>query len=122
MDQKSGRARRSILIVEDDATTRLALVRLLEHLEYQIIPVATVAESMELLDGQDYAIIDLNLPDGLGTTILRRIRDENRPIRVAVTTAAEGPVFDEARKLEPELLLRKPINVNALLQWLCDPP
>jgi len=119
MAQKSSRGNTRILIVEDEPVTRAALVLLLEQLGYRVIPVATVAESLELLDGQDFAILDLNLPDGLGTTVLRRIRDEKRPIRVAVTTAAdEGELLEEARKLKPQLLLHKPINLNALLRWL----
>ena len=118
MAKKSGRGGTRILIVEDDLDTRIALRRILEQLGYSIIPVATVAEGHELLDGQDFAILDLNLPDGLGTSILRRIRAEHRPIRVAITTAAEGKVLEDARKLKPELLLRKPIDLNALLQWI----
>src|SRR5687768_13097218 len=76
----------SVLIVEDDAVTRMALVLLLSQLGYDTVPVATVAEGVERLDGQDRAILDLNLPDGLGTEVMRRILNEKRPIRVIVTT------------------------------------
>ena len=119
MSQTSLIGRASILIVEDDPRTRLALVSLLEHLGYTTIPVGTVAEGIELLDGQDCAILDLNLPDGLGTTVLKRIRDERRPIRVAVATGtSDEQLLDETRKLDPEIILHKPIDVNALIAWL----
>lgn len=111
--------KRSVLIVEDDRLAREVLTRLLERLGYQTSPVGTVAEGVHRLDGQDCAVLDLNLPDGLGTHILERIRDEQRPMRVAVCTGTtdDGLV---ARALEcgAEIVLRKPINVTALLEWL----
>ena len=109
----------SVLIVEDDDNTRAALVMLLSQLGYETVPVATVAESLEKLDGQQRAILDLELPDGLGTTVLRRIRNEKRPIRVAIATGVEDPaLLAEARQLDVELILRKPIDVHQLVRWL----
>ena len=61
MPSQSERRGRSILIVEDDARTRAALVTLLNHLEYETVPVASVAEGVEKLDGQAYEILYLNL-------------------------------------------------------------
>lgn len=119
MPVQAERGRKSILVVEDDPVTRTALVHVLELLGYEVVPVATVAESIERLDGQHCAVLDLNLPDGLGTTILRRIRTENRPIRVAVVSATtDRAMLDEARDLRAELILRKPINVNELIEWV----
>jgi CheY-like chemotaxis protein len=113
------RSRQSILIVEDDAVTRELLVSLLSRLGYDTVPVATVAEGLEKLDGQHRAILDLNLPDGLGTHVLERIRNEGRPIRVLVTSGTtDQALLEETRRLKPELVLRKPVNVNALLEWL----
>jgi two-component system response regulator PilR (NtrC family) len=111
----------SVLIVEDDADTRRALVLLLSQLGFDTVPVATVAESVERLDGQDRAILDLNLPDGVGTEVMQRIIDEKRPIRVMVTTGTvNAGLIIEASRLRAELILHKPINVNVLLRWLND--
>ena len=88
-------------------------------LGYQSVPVATVAEGLERLNGQQIAILDINLPDGLGLHLLRRIRDEQRPIRVVVATASnDSELLDEARQLKAELILRKPIDVGRLMEWL----
>lgn len=101
--------------------TRSALVTLLSQLGYDTVPVATVAEGLEKLDGQARAILDLNLPDGLGTTILERIRDEGRPIRVVITSGhRDKRLVDDSNRLHAELILSKPINVDALLGWLND--
>ena len=110
-----------ILVVADDTTTRVALVSLLGHLGYQTIQAATVIEALANLDGLDCAILDLNLPDGLGTTILERIRTEDRPIWVAIASGASDPsVLAEAEPHRPDVVLRKPIDVRALLEWLDD--
>jgi DNA-binding NarL/FixJ family response regulator len=71
------------------------------------------------LDGQTCAILDLNLPDGLGTVILERIREEERPIRVAIATGTTDlDLLSEAERHGPDLVLRKPVDLNALLEWL----
>lgn len=112
----------SVLIVEDDPATRDALTRVLAALGHRVCAVASVAEGVEKLDGQDCAVLDMNLPDGLGLHILRRIRDERRPIRVAVVTGCTdaGLVWD-AHCGGADLVLRKPLAVTTLLQWLDQP-
>lgn len=122
MVTESNRAARSILIVEDDPTTRDELVKVLTLLGYYTVPVATVAEGVAKLDGQHYAIIKLGLPDGLGTVVLERIRAENRPIRVAVILdGTDVALFKQAESFYPELILRKPLNLTEVLEWVGKP-
>src|SRR5690348_11009855 len=85
--QSNGIARKcSVLIVEDDSW-RQVLTRLLERLGgYQTSPAGTVAEGLVKLDGQAIAVLDMNLPDGLGTQILEPIRSERQTMLVAVCT------------------------------------
>ena len=92
---------------------------ILVRLGYCICAVASIAEGVEKLDGQACAVLDLNLPDGLGTHILKRIRDERRPIRVAVVSGTtDTKLFAEALQFGAELVLRKPLDVGALVAWL----
>ena len=110
---------RSVLNVEDDPRTRAALVSVLTLMGFHTVSVASVAQGLEKLDGQHFAILDLNLPDGLGTHVLKRIRDEKRSIRVAVVTgASDAAQLAAARALGPELFLQKPVDLDALLNWL----
>jgi DNA-binding response OmpR family regulator len=109
----------SVLIVEDDQIIRNALVLLLSRLGYQVTAAETVAGGLAQLDGQHCAILDLNLPDGLGTAILDRIRAEKRTMRVAIASGTpDDDLWSEARKGGADLLLRKPFDVNLLLAWL----
>ena len=76
---------RSVLIVEDDRVEREALTLLLKRLGYQTSPVGSVAAGLARLDGQDCAILDMDLPDGLGTHVLgadpnRRATDSRRDL------------------------------------------
>jgi two-component system response regulator TctD len=108
-----------VLVVEDDRISRTALVQLLSIMGYEPCAAATVAEGLARLDGQQALLLDLNLPDGLGTAILEKVRSERRPIRVAVITAS----FDEwlmadVDKLKPDAIFRKPLDVGALREWL----
>jgi len=110
---------RRVLIVEDDTLVRTALAHLLGRLGYHTVAVGSVAAGLEALDGQTYAILDLKLPDGLGTIILERIREEQRPIRVAIATGTSDlGLLSDAERHRPDLVLRKPVDLNALLEWL----
>jgi len=118
-DNGSSPPKCSVLIVEDDRATREAMTLILVRLGYCICAVASIAEGVEKLDGQACAVLDLNLPDGLGTHILKRIRDERRPIRVAVVSGTtDTKLFAEALQFGAELVLRKPLDVGALVAWL----
>ncbi len=91
----------------------------LSQLGYDTVPVASVAEGVAKLDGQHCAILDMNLPDGLGAVVLERIRNEKRTMRVAVTTGTTDAVLlEQVQSLQADLILRKPIHLNTLIEWL----
>jgi DNA-binding response OmpR family regulator len=105
--------------VEDDAMLSAALVSLLARRGHHSVAVGTVAAGLAELDGQGFAILDLNLPDGLGTTILEKIRADRRPMRVAVASGTDDvTLLAAAGAYHPDLLLRKPYDVNVLIEWL----
>ena len=109
----------SVLILEDDPVVLRAMLILVARLGHHAVAARSIAEALELLNGRDCAIVDLNLPDGSGTCILERIRRDGLPIRVAVATGTHDDALLRAtRRLEPQLLLHKPIDVPSLLQFL----
>jgi two-component system response regulator CssR len=105
-----------ILVVEDDAASCDALLRLLEHRGWVISVAKSVAEAMESLDPPPHCILlDLTLPDGGGEDVLRKVRGENLPTRVAVCTGTSDPVrLAMVKGMDPDALFRKPIDFDAV--------
>ena len=118
-----------VLVVEDDAAIRRGLAALLGMRGHRVTAVASVAEALSHLDGSPpthpptHVLLDLNLPDGPGTDVLRRIRAEALPVRVALLTgASDSALIDEARALTVEAVFIKPPDWDKLLDWIAQPP
>ena len=65
-----------VLIVEDDPTTAATLAGLVRRHQWELQACDTVEGSWQALRSQpfDLLLLDLNLPDGEGTDLLRRLR------------------------------------------------
>ena len=109
-----------VLVVEDDITSRNALMKLLTHFGWHTTPAGTVAEALEGLSASpDCVILDLMLPDGNGTSVLDQIRSSSLPIRVAIATGAhDRTILDEVTRLGPDVVFKKPLDFQRLISWL----
>ena len=109
--------RRGLLVVEDDPSTRRALSRLFLRLGWEVYEAETVAEGMRLLDRRiEAAILDLNLPDGDGATILQAIRDLRLSLKVVIASATmDAEHLARVARMKPDLMLQKPIDYEPLL-------
>ena len=70
-----------IWVVEDDETIQKYLKILLERENYEVVISLNLSNAEETLDGgyvPDVLILDLNLPDGYGAEICKRIKLECR--------------------------------------------
>jgi len=107
-------AQQCLLVVEDDSSTRNALRRIFIHKGWRVLVASNVAEGMAQLEPPpDCVILDLMLPDAGGEVILRKIRDDRLPTRVAVCTGTHDPArLKEVAELAPDALLRKPIELD----------
>jgi DNA-binding response OmpR family regulator len=67
----------------------------------------------------DSVVLDLMLPDGDGSEVLRQIRQQKLQTRVCVVTAASDThLLDRVKQLNPDSLLHKPIDMDQLLDGL----
>lgn len=111
-----------MLIVEDDAATRLAVRRLMEHRGHRTTAVGTVVEGLEAVrDLRPAAVLlDLMLPDGHGGEILAWVRHNLPDTRVAMVTGCSDPFLVErvANDVRPDVLLRKPADFNQIAAGL----
>ena len=67
----------TILIIEDDHALAEGLTRALSSDQIQAVSCSTISEANNLLSGQTYdlVILDINLPDGDGFDFLKRIKE-----------------------------------------------
>ena len=114
------------MVVEDDPSTREFLVRALAKQGIETQEAATVGEALVMLEQEPLPtvlILDLMLPDASGTILLRRIKRDALPIRVAVVTGVKDPyAFWDVLRFPPDRLFRKPLDLAELVAWLQQGP
>jgi signal transduction histidine kinase/DNA-binding response OmpR family regulator/CHASE3 domain sensor protein len=92
---------RRLLVVEDDAVQRDAVVQLLSTEDVEIVAVSTVAEARERLGAGafDCVVTDLSLPDASGFELLERMaEDEAHPFPPVIVYTARSLTADEEQK------------------------
>jgi CheY-like chemotaxis protein len=119
MSEKAS-VKKTTLIVEDDAAIRASLKKLLTFLGFDVSAVESGAEAIsKLTEEPDSVLLDLRLTEGDGVEVLRHIRKNNLPIKVAVTTGLSDPkLMREVSELRPDAVFHKPLNPGSLIYWL----
>jgi len=119
-----GLTRMRILVVEDDATSRLFLVEALAQAGHEVLPCvdfrSAVAASVRRVD---LVLTDLALPDGDGEALFRHLRSgDESPNRATpvVVLSAEVSARSRARLLRTGFaaVLEKPVAIEALERLL----
>ena len=111
---------KQLLIIEDEPRARWALHRVLGQQGYHVTEATTLAEGLtRLRSGPDCVVLDLELPDGPGEEVLRRVRAAGSRTRVVVTSGISDPErLAESRALGAAAVLPKPIDAGALCRTL----
>jgi DNA-binding response OmpR family regulator len=117
-----------VLVVEDDHTARRAITLILRKQGFAASEAGTVAEALRKLTEcrPEWILLDLMLPDGYGTDVLRAVRAvadasadrPGSPPRVCVITGCGLDLVTEARLLGAEQVLTKPVDVDRLIELL----
>src|SRR5579872_7423083 len=117
---------RSLLVVEEDPELRDVFVAVLEEEGYPVRAVADRAQALASLDEECPALILFDLPSRADHEILDGVQvliEAGVPVPVLVL--AEDPwVLQQARKLGADGWLRKPFQLEALLDLIdlhCGP-
>jgi DNA-binding response OmpR family regulator len=81
-----------LLVVDDDPYTRIALNAFFTRGGWQVSLAASVAEAIPMLEHEpDYLILDLDLPDGGGKSVLEDVRKRHRGTQVMVCSGVDDP-------------------------------
>ena len=111
--------RKTILLVEDDDSTRIGLSTLLERAGYDVVATESVQGGRSVLEdtAPDLLITDVRLGAFNG---LQLIAMSPRPIPAIVTTGFPDPVLEaEARQFGARFLI-KPIEPAGLLTLVAE--
>ena len=116
---------KAILVVEDDTDIREMLMLMLETEGYSVVGAAEGIEGLAVLSrisAPCLILLDLMMPVMNGWQFLRAVRKDDilAVIPVVVVSAFSGQAQDE----QVEAILRKPIDVDALMEFVkkyCGP-
>ena len=106
----------SILILEDELLLRKQLVAVLEQQDADVTAIGTVDEARRIIDSLpfDFALLDINLPDGLGTDLLKEgIFSPNTAVLVCTAEGGVKSAVEAIRNGAQDYLL-KPIDPYVL--------
>ena len=94
--------------------------KLLTLMGFDVSSVGSGSEAIsKLAEEPDSIFLDLRLSDGSGVEVLRHVRENNLPIKVAVTTGLSDPkLMQQVSDLRPDAVFHKPLNPGSLIYWL----
>jgi len=111
-----------VLVVEDDADTCDAIATYLQAQGYETECVSTVGGALIRLESWPppaALLVDLKLPDANGGLLLRRIRRDALPVKVALVTGVHDlSEYPHVTRFPPDRIFRKPLDMNELVGWL----
>src|SRR5207302_10021619 len=113
---------RSVLLVEDDETSRESTMTVLLAAGYAVDAVGSCAEAVLALaaGAHDLVLLDAQLPDGNGLDIVPRLRElrAGRPVRIVVFSADRVGDTEERALATCDGFVLKPLRPRELLRRL----
>jgi CheY-like chemotaxis protein len=106
-------AARSVLLVDDNAGLRSGLATVLEDEGIRTLQAERGEDAIKLIQQVrfDLLVLDLNLPDMTGVRVYSSIRQHAKAC-IFMTAEASEELIEQAMKLDPLRLLRKPFEVK----------
>ncbi len=107
-----------IALVDDEASVRVALGRLLRMADYEVLAFASGEEFLAALGNcmPDCALLDVHLPGLTGIQVQLRLRADHVQLPVVFITASDDPAIDSSALQAGGLcVLRKPFSNQQLL-------
>ena len=108
-----------VLVVEDDQTIRDLLTEVLSDAGYEVRTAGNGVHALRVLDDwrPDPIMLDLYMPEMDGWTFRDRQLAHADLARVPVVILSASPdVAKEARRIAPDAAIRKPFDVNQVLE------
>jgi two-component system response regulator AtoC len=109
----------SILVVDDEKNARENIAAFLKKKDYEVLEAGSIKEAKKVIaeSSADLVLLDVQLPDGLGTTLLSESAGTaGRPPIILITAHGDIDMAVEAMKNGAHDFLQKPIKFDRLEQ------
>jgi len=108
-----------LLVVEDDVTVARALSRTLARAGFSVAVARSCSAARSLAQTFDFAILDLDLPDGNGVDLARTLMTDSRvPSVVFFTGSTDTKLLARARCMGSVVM--KSLGTSPILTWLAS--
>lgn len=107
----------TVLVIEDEKPARDNVATFLKKKDYEVLEAADLKTGKELLvqGSPDIVLLDVQLPDGLGTSLLEEtVSMPMRPLMVVITGNGDINMAVEAMKNGAHDFLQKPVDLKRL--------
>jgi DNA-binding NtrC family response regulator len=114
-------SKKTVLIVDDDASVGDSLRVILLDRDYGAIVVTNGHDALKAADSErfDAAIIDVGLPDMSGLDLLSVLQTRDPALRIIIMTALPSPeILNEAKTLGAISVLAKPFPLSDVLELI----
>ena len=115
----------TILIVEDEHISRLALKRLLNRCGFQAEACGSAEEALRRLTDRDnpqIALVDVDLPGMSGLDLAARLEESSPDTFTILITAASGERIHSFCRAHPVMYMQKPVDFDHLLNVIQEAP
>jgi DNA-binding NtrC family response regulator len=110
-----------ILVIDDDASVRASLVKLLEMQDYEVLEAGNRAEAINIFrcSSVDLVVLDVNREEENGWSVFERMKELN-PFVPTVAITADFDQRGNAIVAGAEALIEKPLDVSVFLEVVRD--
>jgi len=108
---------RKLLITEDDKSLLCMMCWEFEELGYRVTTAASCGEALDAISGSrfDLALLDYNLPDGVGTELMQELHQLQPGLPVILYSGlASGGKASEAERCGASRFVAKPVEARTL--------
>jgi len=108
---------RKLLITEDDKSLLCMMCWEFEELGYRVTTAASCGEALDAISGSrfDLALLDYNLPDGVGTELMQELHRLQPGLPVILYSGlASGGKASEAERCGASRFVAKPVEARTL--------
>ena len=112
---------KNILIIDDDASLRMLLRKILETAGCQVEEAESVRVALKKIDGTvpDLIVLDLSMPEHDGFVFLK-VRAQHPQIKttpvLVLSSSSQAPIVERALALGANQFVDKPLRANLVLQ------